>query len=188
MNVDPKIAEVERILKYVFVSKLLCAEAIQMAAPMSALSVNGRAQLVPENRRLAVLGDAIASSVLCKAWYSYRDQTGTFMQESSISSFSLANNPKGSPQTRAAWTSLRQGILNNETVAQLGRELGLDKTIVASAGHFGPPGTKMMATTVEALLGAVYVEGGEAAVSGVMAHIGLPQQLVMSKHLNPHRP
>jgi dsRNA-specific ribonuclease len=46
----------------------------------------------------------------------------------------------------------------------------------------------MMATAVEALLGAVYEDGGEAAVSGVMDHMGLAQHLVMSKYLSPHQP
>jgi ribonuclease-3 len=85
MNINQKIAEVERILDYVFVNELLCAEAIQMAAPVSALSINGRTHFVPANKRLSVLGDAIATSVLCKAWYSYRDENGTLAHESFLS-------------------------------------------------------------------------------------------------------
>lgn len=43
----------------------------------------------------------------------------------------------------------------------------------------------MMATAVEALIGAVYEDGGEDAAIHVMDHIGLTQGLVMSKYPSP---
>ncbi|KAF2449677.1 hypothetical protein P171DRAFT_197645 [Karstenula rhodostoma CBS 690.94] len=186
MNADQKIAEVERILDYVFVNKLLCAEAIQMAAPMSPLSINGRIHSVDANKRLAILGDAVATSILCKAWFRGRDQNGRFAHGQSIPSFLHANPPEGNPQSPTAWTNIRQRTLQNAALARLGNAIGLGTTIVASAGHFGPPGTIMMATAFEALLGAVYEDAGEHAVTRVMAHVGLTHPAsVMSKHPNP---
>ena len=46
---------------------------------------------------------------------------------------------------------------------------------------------KMMATAVEALLGAIELDGGDEALAGVMEHLGIADgQPVMSKHfLNP---
>lgn len=76
MNTDSKIAEVERILDRPFVNKLLCAQAIQMAAPIVILTVNGQQHRVEANKRLAILGDAVATQVLCTLWFRNRDQSG----------------------------------------------------------------------------------------------------------------
>lgn len=65
-----KIAQCEVALKYHLKRKHLCAEALNMAADETATYNDGGAiRHLYKNDRLAVYGDSIASSVLCRAWY-----------------------------------------------------------------------------------------------------------------------
>jgi hypothetical protein len=73
----------------------------------------------------------------------------------------------------AAWDRARQEILSNANLFQLGTKLGLGAVIFTSAAHYGPPGLNMIATTFEALFGAIYKDGGDAAVTAVIEHLGL---------------
>jgi ribonuclease-3 len=68
-TIDTKIAQAEQVLGHVFVNKALCAEAIQMAGPRAMASFNETHQIVYNNKRLAILGDAILTQQLCKMWY-----------------------------------------------------------------------------------------------------------------------
>jgi hypothetical protein len=68
-TIDRHIAEAERILNYKFIEKALCAEAIQMAAPESLVYFNSDRSIIPNNKRLAVLGNSVLSLELCKKWY-----------------------------------------------------------------------------------------------------------------------
>ncbi|KAL5399037.1 hypothetical protein PMIN06_003360 [Paraphaeosphaeria minitans] len=153
MKVDTNIAEVERIFAHVFANKLLCAEAIQAASPFATLWIGGKIHTLEMNKRLAVLGDVVANLVLCRSWFRERGQTGHL-------------------QPRAAWNNIRQTRLSNESLAQLGRTLGLEATIV-SAPNPGEKGLRVMATTFEAILGAIYEDGGEEAVARAMDRVGL---------------
>lgn len=76
MNVNTKIAQAEQILSHVFTNKMLCAEAIQMAGPTAVFIVNRMFQQFDNNKRLAVLGDAVLSKVLCDLWYQARNSLG----------------------------------------------------------------------------------------------------------------
>ncbi|KAJ4360667.1 uncharacterized protein N0V89_001233 [Didymosphaeria variabile] len=157
-----------------------------MAAPQSLLMINGQAHQVGANKRLAVLGDAVATQVLCEVWFNDRDQNGKFAHWWFVRSVVFTNDFTGNPRTLSAWTLIRQDTLSNGSLASLGNLLGLAVTIIAAPGHEGMPGTVMMATAMEAILGAVYEDGGDAAVRHVMAHIGLNQQVVMSKYPYQH--
>lgn len=182
MNADQKIAEVERILEYNFNDKLLCAQALQMAAPLSVLSVNGSNRMVDINKRLAILGDAVAAQTLCRVWFATKNQFGTLIRAHRIATRDNTDNLEGTLQTKADWDDIRQSRLSNSALAALGTSLGLGSTIIAAPGLFGPPGEKMMATAMEAVLGAVYLDGGDDAVTRVMVQIELIQPSVMSKN------
>jgi ribonuclease-3 len=69
-TIDQKIFRAERILNYTFLNKALCAEALQMAAPLALLNFDGNLQRVYRNNRLAILGDATLAQTMCKMWYS----------------------------------------------------------------------------------------------------------------------
>ena len=155
-----------------------------MAGPATVVIVNGNNHLIEANKRLAILGDAVASQILCKIWFESKDQFGTFTCTHPITPPNHADDFEGAFQSPAAWNNIRQGTLQNAALATMGNALGLGSTIIASPGHFGRPGTVMMATTMEALLGAVYLDGGNEAVTRVMIHVELTQPPVMSTTLN----
>ena len=67
----------------------------------------------------------------------------------------------------------RNALLSNDALAMRSHSLGLPAAIITAGGHEGQFGKVMMATAVEAILGAVYLDGGEDALRRVMAHIGL---------------
>ena len=65
-----KICRCESIIGYVFVSKVLCGEALNAAADHTAVYVlSGSFRKMPKNKHLAILGDAVAASHLCSLWY-----------------------------------------------------------------------------------------------------------------------
>ena len=68
--------KVEGITSHDFTDKLLCAEAVQMAAPR-VMAISPKAVLMVENnKRLSVLGDAVLAQVLSGAWFKARDDRG----------------------------------------------------------------------------------------------------------------
>jgi ribonuclease-3 len=64
-------------------------------------------------------------------------------------------------------------MLGNAALYWRGRQLGIDTVIITGAGYFGATGVNMVATTFEAVLGAIYEESGEAAVLAAVQHVGL---------------
>jgi len=77
LNVNASASSVEAIINYIFRDKLLCAEAVQMASPHTAVFHNG-IRGVDNNKRLSILGDAVLSKVACAAWFQARDSSGTY--------------------------------------------------------------------------------------------------------------
>lgn len=89
----------------------------------------------------------------------------------------LPDLPQGNPQTPEIWDSTREATLSNASLAKLARSLDLPTTITTAAGHRADEfGDKMLGTALEALLGAVYRDGGESALEDVMGRIELMQQ------------
>jgi hypothetical protein len=80
---------------------------------------------------------------------------------------------KGNPQSPAAWTTARNEMLGNTALHRRGKQLGIDAVIITGAGYFGSAGANMVATTFEALFGAIYEDGGEAAVIAAVQHVEL---------------
>jgi len=76
VNIEEKAARIEAPFGYVFTNKRLCAEAVQMAAPQITTTYGGTRIFLDNNKRLAVLGDAVLIQALCTAWYAARDQRG----------------------------------------------------------------------------------------------------------------
>ncbi|KAG9255769.1 ribonuclease III domain-containing protein [Emericellopsis atlantica] len=149
-NFGPKVSRCEKIIQYSFNSKVLCAKALNAAADSKSVYIlDGLSRQMPKNDRLAVYGDSVAACYLCSIW----EQRG------------LAKH---------CWTTLRQGLLSNENLARVGTEHGLDNCINVNGGtERATP--KMVATTVEAILGAVERDGGYDTLARVMAHLGLTQ-------------
>ncbi|KAF2118211.1 ribonuclease III domain-containing protein [Lophiotrema nucula] len=155
-DVNSKIAQAEHILAYNFGDELLAAEAIQMAGPQAFLPVGSRFRTVNNNKRLAIFGDVALATALCKKWYKSQDNFGNI-------------------QPPLVWTRIRNDALGNDGLGRLGEQLGVGSVIVVAAGFMQRPTMNMLATTLEALVGAVYQDGGEDAVSRVVEHLGLDQ-------------
>ena len=77
----------------------------------------------------------------------------------------------GNAQSPSRWTTIRNDILGNDGLAQRGHELGIDKCIFLNDGTYSKT-PKMVATTLEAIIGAVFQDGGDAVVMRVIEHLG----------------
>ncbi len=68
-------------------------------------------------------------------------------------------------------------MVNNEYLAKVGNNNGLDKCIILNSGATSVS-DKTMATFVKALFGAVKLDGGDAAVAGVVCQLKLRHELL----------
>ncbi|KAH7092422.1 hypothetical protein FB567DRAFT_517170 [Paraphoma chrysanthemicola] len=78
LEVEITVASVEEITSHTFSKPLLCAEAVQMASPRTAIIYNNAIRGLDNNKRLSILGDAVLAKVLCDAWFKARDDKGEF--------------------------------------------------------------------------------------------------------------
>ncbi|RMY72591.1 hypothetical protein D0863_04427 [Hortaea werneckii] len=85
------------------------------------------------NQRLALLGDAILKLIILDDWY----PTGT---------------PKGAGNDHVA------SIGSNANLAAAARLHGIEVCVLTNPGHRGPVSQATLATTVEAIIGAVYLD------------------------------
>ncbi|KAF2680149.1 hypothetical protein K458DRAFT_312550, partial [Lentithecium fluviatile CBS 122367] len=161
--VDKKIAQAEAILNYTFAEKALVAEAIQMAAPQAFLTFNGGRDIVNNNKQVTVLGDVVPAQALYKKWYQASPAMGT-------------NAPPHK----------HKSALDNIPLFERGRELGIDTLILASLGYVGPATKSMVATTLEALFGATFLDGCESAVVAAVEHLGLDNRPSLMVTLQTH--
>ena len=68
-------------------------------------------------------------------------------------------------------------MANNEYLAKVGNKNGLDKCIILSPGTTSVS-DKTMATCLKAVCGAVKLDGGDAAVAGVVRQLKLRYELL----------
>ncbi|RYP26155.1 hypothetical protein DL767_008151 [Monosporascus sp. MG133] len=150
-----KVRRCEDIIKYSFRSKMFCAEALNTAGDAASVYVSdGFFQRMPKNGRLAIYGDAAANLHLCGLWLELGLE-------------------------KHHWTTIRGEVLGNKNLSQVGQEHGLDKCINVNGGTFAV-GTGMIATAVQAILGAVHKDGGHVALAGVMDRLGLTEHALLS--------
>ncbi|KAI4713529.1 hypothetical protein J4E89_000975 [Alternaria sp. Ai002NY15] len=152
IHIETKAREVEESIGYTFSDRRIAVEAVQMAAPQIALIHNGAFLGLNNNKRLSVLGDAVLAKVLCGAWFD-------------------ARNPNGQVLSQAQWTQMRNDALSNDALARRAYQVGLDECVI-TADSKPVVSPKMAATTFEAVIGAVYQDGGDAAVQRVMQSLG----------------
>lgn len=106
---------------------------------------------LPHNERLEFVGDAVLNCAVALALYER-----------------FPGTPEGE-LSRA-----RASLVNRDTLAQLARELGLGAAIRLGEGELksgGADRTSIIADALEAVLGAVFVDGGFAAARGVIDRI-----------------
>ncbi|EAT91978.1 hypothetical protein HBH56_121330 [Parastagonospora nodorum] len=157
-NIEQKIAIIEQIIGYIYTDKLICLEALQMNMDPMYVSLGGIRHLVRKNKNLETVGDAIIDAVLCKKWYEFRDSHGHRL---SVEQFD---------------SQIRQRNACNNFFTAIGRANGIDACILMNAGMGNRASDGMVANTVEAVIGAAYIDAGVnglAVVNAIMARLGL---------------
>lgn len=87
-------------------------------------------------------------------------------------------------QNIGQWTQIRTTILSNENLALVGIQMGLDGCLNLNPGTVNIS-RDMMATAVEAILGAVHLDGGDHALASVMINLGLTSDLLVTSTTPP---
>lgn len=144
-------------------------------------------QQVQENKALAVFGDVAMEAHLCRLWLATDTSKGkTALHSPCMITIDIIFR-------LAVWDSIRQSVLVNVNLARVGFEAGLNVHVQVYA--FTAVSAKMMATTVEAIAGAAYLDGGEPAMVLVMHTLGITDARlndttasVTSKFLHPALP
>ncbi|ROW04754.1 hypothetical protein VMCG_04834 [Cytospora schulzeri] len=144
-----KLASVEQIIGYNFKSVERLYEALDLEKVLTLPNGEERHGKRTRNTRLALVGDAAAQFHLASRWYN-KDLEGV------------------------QWVKIRTEGLCNDTLGKIGFTMGLDELTVPT------PCDEMyaMASTIEAILGAVYYDGGEKALKDVMARCGISHKLL----------
>ena len=159
-------ASVQAIIDHVFKDPALLAEALH-AAGTNYQNIQGRFVL-GDNKRLALLGDSVLHLALVDHWY---PQGGT----RSILKPGMIPRPTTADLHLGDSNNIVQRIGSNANLCIIGRQVGLESHIIVPASHFGAVSDKTVATTVEALLGAVFLDTDKNidAVKSVMQALGL---------------
>ena len=158
-------ASVQAIIDHVFNDSALLEEALH-AAGTHYRNVDGRLVL-GNNKRLALLGDKILHLIVVDHWYPQGGKTGTLK-------LSIVRARSADLYIEDA-SNIIQHTGSNANLCIVGRQVGLEKHIILPVSHFGAVPDKVIATTVEALLGAVFLDAGKNidAVKPVMRALGL---------------
>ena len=82
------------------------------------------------------------------------------------------------------WDGLRKALLDNVSIAALGRELGVDECILINPETVSDADgrlttDKMVATAMEAVAGAVYLDGGESKLGDLMRWLKYDQHSLL---------
>ncbi|MDI1491507.1 MAG: hypothetical protein OHK93_002716 [Ramalina farinacea] len=139
----------QSIIGYTFTDASILWEALQ-APGAPRFDTNGR-DFSNGQKRLALVGDAVLKLVLLDEWY--RGPRG----------IQIGNNQVAT-------------IGSNSNLAQTGRSHSLDTCIHNNPSAWGAVSNGVMAQTVEAILGAVWLDSGAGpmgAVTAVMNTLGL---------------
>ena len=138
--------QLQTLIGYHFSDTALLAEALTHRS-----YANEQRTRCADNERLEFLGDAILGLVIAEALYS------------------------GDPQRPEGELSrLRAELVNAGTLAQLARQIGLGASLYLGRGEVKAGGNdkeNILADAFEALLGAIYLEGGISAVRPVILQL-----------------
>ncbi|KAI0015502.1 hypothetical protein F4780DRAFT_69879 [Xylariomycetidae sp. FL0641] len=154
-RVDASISvrKCERALGYEFKNKLLCYEALncsyQAVVPHPENPTFYR--IIPTSQHLAILGDKLLDQRLALAWY-------------------RRNVVQYSPQAMAGWTRLMTRVPTNQNLTKVALQHNFHRIIFAEASASDSTllSERIGGTTVEALIAAVYLDGGEEKLEDLM--------------------
>lgn len=155
------VAACELLVHYSFSNKAFLVRALNASGNPTMFE----GQRVEDNKSLVVFGDVAMEARLFRQWLA----TGSTRGKS-------AAPPKTMAWTvyRGAWDGIRNRLLSNANLARTGFDVGIQACV--NVYGLTAVSAKMMATTVEAIAGAAYLDGGEAALAEVMQALDLTDQ------------
>ncbi|KAK5191251.1 hypothetical protein LTR99_001634 [Exophiala xenobiotica] len=156
-----KVKQCEAIIGYEFANKARGIEALY-AFPAYRREPGSN---LKKNDALAIFGEVVLLENLCQQWLRMNLSTGACFR------------------SNIEWTTIRQDVANNEYLAKVGNNNGLDQCVVLDRGTTNVT-DKTMATCVKAVLGAVKFDGGDAAVAAVLRRLKLGHELLEPVMLN----
>lgn len=140
----------ETILKYHFSNHELLEEALLAAgASVSSKDIQGDAK---GNKRLALLGDSVLQEAVLEPWYNSKESTGectdtqTFVKK-------LTLLEEGHNRVKS--------LCGNKRLKEIAQRSGISDFIAKNPCQEGQVPQETAASTVEALVGAVYIDCGE---------------------------
>ncbi|ETI22117.1 hypothetical protein G647_06189 [Cladophialophora carrionii CBS 160.54] len=163
--VPEKVRQCESIIGYEFAEKRHGIDAL--FAYSGSCRYMGSILAIKKNDTLGIFGDIVIQDHLCRQWLAI-----------------------GLSKGMRQWTQIRQQAASNSNLASIGKARGLDACVVLNPGT-AEVTDSVMATTVEAIIGAVSLDGGRAAAEKVMDRLNVTHELltpVKSKTLLPSWP
>ncbi|OCK79107.1 hypothetical protein K432DRAFT_259003, partial [Lepidopterella palustris CBS 459.81] len=145
-GLEDKIAICKTIISYDFGDKLLCAKAFSTFPTGGA--IQGAVYRLPRNDRMAVYGDA-----------------GTAASYTAIFNDNMLTSI-------GQWDTIRQAVLGISNLATVGFAHELLCSVILNPGT-ATTSYKTMATTMEAIVGAVCIDGSDGALGQVMESLNL---------------
>lgn len=162
------IAAGEALTGYMFVDKESLWEAEQASGSSAA------SQYPEGNKRLAMIGDAVLKLILLEDLRSHNLPRGK----------NTHNYPVYTPNLVAthllrenlgSMDNVIQSIVNNTHLEMIGRRIHIDELVNANPSQQGYVSPRIVADTLEAIIGAVYLDSGKdtESVRLVMSTLGL---------------
>ncbi|KAL9070902.1 MAG: hypothetical protein Q9161_004544 [Pseudevernia consocians] len=145
-NMDTILQAVQDIIGYRFKERLILWEAMQAAG--SNVRYAGDREIMDGNKRLAVIGDTVLQLVLAEQWYN----GGT---------------------SREQFNQTLSQVASNANLDRIGRQRGLQRFVNGNPSQRQVVSPITMAATMEAIIGAVYLDNDLEQVWEVMQTLGL---------------
>ena len=156
---NTKLGELEKKINYTFHDKTLLELALTHP------SHNEHDHDKPDNQRMEFLGDSILSAILTEALY-----------------LSFPDEDEG------ALSRKRAVFIRGISLANIGKDLGVDKFIKMSSSELTQHGNKRNSTledTIEAIIGSIFLDGGmDEAKKCVLRWFGDLSEKLLAEQLN----
>ncbi|KAK8054927.1 hypothetical protein PG993_000154 [Apiospora rasikravindrae] len=184
-SLGPGVAQCERILGYTFKSKALLAEALkvdQAVDPQAQFRLKGALFYLPYNKRLAIYGDSLLRTYLARQWLELGPVEGTGpLWYLPTPPYFLPVQITVDPSSSSSRTAKTNLALSDQYLGSVYRKLGLASCVssdgnVTATSALSPnreKNPKYMATTVEAIAAAAFLDGGNPALEIAMECFGM---------------
>jgi ribonuclease III len=143
MDSELNLALIQSKINYQFEDSRLLVNAITHRSYLSFKKRNP--EIKEHNERLEFLGDAVLELIVTEFLYTKYDKNEGYM------------------------TAIRSSLVNYKIIGEIGNELGLDEQILLSPGEkaeLGRARLTIVADCMEAILGAIYLDGGYQKAKG----------------------